>query len=88
MITSKHVTLPAYYATALVNGDQSGLTTQGVADFNKLVADLKADGMTIVDVARDADGNAAEPRFTRYFRNYGGDADGGDVLDYVAYIIT
>ena len=88
MLTCKHVTLPAHFASAFVNGDMSSLTSQGVEDFNKLVAELKADGMTIVDIARDEDGNASEPRFTRYFRNYGGDADGGDVLDYVAYIVT
>ena len=80
------VTLPAYYASAFVNGDFSGLTSEGVEHANKLIAELQADGMTIVDVARDEDGNGIEARFTRYFRNYGGDADGGDVLDYVVHI--
>jgi len=81
------VTLPAYYASAFVNGDYSGLDDREESLVNKLVADLAKDGFEIVDVARDEDGEGFEPRFTWSYRLYGGDANGGEVLDYVVHRI-
>ena len=80
------VTLPAYYATAFVNGDFSGLENAAeVAHVEKIMADLASDGWEIVDVKRDEDGEPQEPRFTWVYQMYNGfgDARGGDVLDYV-----
>jgi hypothetical protein len=79
------VTLPAYYASAFINGDYSGLTDSEENLVNLLVAGLAEDGWEIVDVARDEEGNANEPRFTWSYRLYGGDANGGEVLDYVVH---
>lgn len=78
------VTGPAYWASALVNGDRSGL---GAEECAQLDAWLKREGRpNIVDVARDDDGNGQDPRFTWHFRLYAPecDCDGGEVLDYLA----
>ena len=85
-IKTDTVTLPAYYASAFVNGDYSGLTDAEEKLVNTIVDELSAKGMEIIDVVRDEDGNADEPRFTWSYRLYGGDAQGGDVLDYVVHM--
>lgn len=79
------ITLPAAWASALINGDFSGLEEPEAARCKARVAELARDGWTIVDVARDDDGEGQEPRFTRSYRFYDPDATctGGDVLDYV-----
>lgn len=87
MIEVDTITLPAYFASAFVNGDYSGLTDAETKRADELVGKLTDDGWAIVDVARDADGNGCEPRFTWSYRLYGGDAEGGDVLDYVVHRI-
>lgn len=77
------VTAPAYWASAFVNGDISGLDDSEIRafeEFNESLADWH-----IVDVARDDDGESNEPRFTWSFALYGGTACGGEVLDYVAH---
>lgn len=77
------ITLPAYWASALVNNDYSGLDNQNPDEgqrCRKVVADLAKDGWSIVS---DVDGS--EPRFTWHYQLYdpGADCSGGDVLDYV-----
>lgn len=85
------VTLPAYWASALINGDYSSFSLNDdggaaeIADLKREVAALAAEGWQIVDVARDEDGNVRDPRFTWQFSLYGGNCAGGDVLDYVIH---
>ena len=42
------------------------------------------EGLEILDVARDAEGECLEPSFSWSFGYCGGTACGGDVLDYIA----
>jgi hypothetical protein len=79
------VTLPAYWASALINGDASGMDDEEEVLMNAACEALTADGWYIVDVARDDEGEACEPWFSWSYRLYGGDASGGDVLDYIAH---
>ena len=79
------VTLPAYYASAFINGDYSGLDDAEAAHASEIVGRLALDGWEIVDVARDEEGNGQEPRFTWSYRLYEGNASGGDVLDYIVH---
>lgn len=78
------VTLPAFLASALVNGDESGLDASGLVTLAR-VRDYLGE-MDVIDVARDDDGEAEESRFTWNFDLYCGDARGGDVLDYVCAV--
>jgi hypothetical protein len=84
------VTLPEHWASALINGDTSGLDLRERLLCSLARADLARDGLHIVDIARDPDTNEAnEPRFSWHYRMYSRDrsADaptGGMVLDYVA----
>lgn len=84
-IKTTTVILPAFLASALINGDESGLDDADLARLGNINAFLRKNNLEIVDVARDADGNAHDPWFTWSYRFYGGDADGGDCLDYVAF---
>lgn len=78
------VTLPAFWACALINADTSGMTDEEEAHMNAYMETIEADGWYVVDVVRDEDGNS-EPRFTWSYNLYGGDAKGGDVIDYVMH---
>jgi hypothetical protein len=73
------VTGPAYWASAIINGDFSGLEDVEAAACRAWLEKEQADGWRIVSTA-----DGAEPRFTWSFRFYGGECAGGDVLDYVA----
>lgn len=79
------VTLPAHWACALINDDRTGMTDVEEAVMEAGMVILEADGWMVVDVVRNDDGEADEPRFTNNYRLYGGDAQGGDVLDYVVH---
>lgn len=79
------ITAPAFWASALVNGDESGMEDNEIAAMNEYLASLEAEGWYVVDVARDEEGNGQEARFTNSYRLHGGDAQGGDVLDYVIH---
>jgi hypothetical protein len=81
------VTLPAYWASALVNGDYSGLDDGEAAHVEKIISDLASDGWYVVDVKRNDDSEAEEARFTWCYQLYNayGDARGGDVLDYIVH---
>jgi len=86
-IETDTVTLPAYWACALVNGDVSGMEDSEIAAMERHIATvLEPFGWHVSDVARDAEtGEPCEPYFTWQFALYGGDAQGGDVLDYVVF---
>ena len=73
------VTLPAYWASALVNGDYSGLDDAEAARCEAAEAKLAEDGWSVVSTADDD-----EPRFTWSYKLYDPEADcsGGEVLDY------
>jgi hypothetical protein len=75
------VTMPAAWASYLVNGDASSLTESEVA-----AADAYTKGVTVVGVHEYADATN-EPRFTRAFRIFGGTSDAGEVLDYTVHLL-
>lgn len=69
---------PAFLASALVNGDFSGLNAEETECCRKFQESI--DPWYIVSCE-------GEPRFTWSFRLYGGDAAGGDVIDYTVHKI-
>lgn len=82
------ITAPAYWASALVNGDYSGLGEQEAAWCREWQQNNAP--WYVVDVARDDAGEAVEPYFTwSYALHACGCCDdnvrGGDVLEYVAH---
>ena len=79
-ITVSTITGPAYWVSALVNGDRSGLTED---DRTQLDAWLARQGNPmIVGTADDA-----EPRFTWDFDLYAPECGvrGGEVIDYIVH---
>ena len=66
-------TAPAAWASALVNGDYSGLD-----DADTLACRAWQESILPAEVV----GTKGEPRFTWRYRLYGGLYDSGDVLDY------
>ena len=78
------VTLPAYWASALVNGDESGMNDEESAQLTAWYADNPT--LRVVDVARDADGVAFDPRFAHDICD--GSQLAGDILDYVVHIVN
>lgn len=82
-IQVSETTAPAAWASALINDDRSGLSD---AEERALDAWLAQQGdWYVVDVKRDASGEPEGSRFTWSFRLYGGEASGGDVIDYVIH---
>jgi len=79
------VTGPAYWASALVNGDFSSLDDDEESALLEWCDRLERDGWYVVDVARDEEGEMIEPRFIWRYDLYGGTARGGDVCDYVVH---
>ena len=73
------VTLPAYWASALINGDFSSFETDAreLEAYLTQVQLLESDGWQVVGIADE------EPRFTWNYDRYGGTARGGDVVDYI-----
>jgi hypothetical protein len=78
MIKTDIVTGPAFLASALVTGDTSGLDDEGMVAYYRFLAHIEP--WTVVSTVDDQ-----EPRFTWSFRLYGGDAEGGDVIDYIVH---
>ena len=87
-IKVSEVTLPVYWASALVNGDYSGLSEEEAKRCRAKVAELAAEGMAVVDCARDDSGEIKDARFTWNYPLYDREAavSGGEVLDYVVHI--
>ena len=77
------ITAPACWASALVNGDASGMTPQERAAMALWL--IREGYPNIYDVARDGSGEVQEPRFTWHFDLYAPECGvrGGEVLDYV-----
>lgn len=79
------VTGAAYWASYLVNGDASGLEPEEKALADAWLERL-GEGVRVVDVERDEDGEACEARFSwSYGLHTGADVSGGDLLDYVTH---
>jgi len=76
---SDTVTMPAHWASAIVNGDYSGLTLEESFHLDSMLDALEAEGLSVVGVADD------EPRFTWSYRTHDPMAEchGGEVMDYV-----
>jgi hypothetical protein len=77
MIRVETVTAPAVWASYLINGDASGITDQ---DREACDAWHAAQAPFYVVSCTDDD-----PRFTWSYRLHGGNAGGGDVLDYILH---
>jgi len=76
---------PAYWASALVNGDTSGLSDEEEAIMDRWVKDLLDRGLDLGSVSTKDD---EEPWFTWNYRQYSGDyagPSGGDVITYIVY---
>jgi hypothetical protein len=76
------VTLPAYWASALVNGDFSGLDEDEAAQCEMVMDKLANDGWEVVGTADDA-----EPHFTWNYQvhNPHSQYKGGEVMDYIVH---
>lgn len=75
---------PAYWASALVNNDLSGMEPEEVAAMEAWLS--RNAEWKVVDIARDAAGEAIEARFTWSYELHGGvNAKGGEVLEYVLH---
>lgn len=72
-------TLPSYWASALINGDYSGLDDNEAERCRAAVERLAADGWSVVSDEEDSE------RFTWHYDLYDPDAgcSGGNVCDYV-----
>ena len=71
---------PATWAMALVNDEPADLDDDAWGKCRILIEQLRHDGYVVVAVADNA-----WPRFTDQFRLHGGDADSGEILDYVVF---
>lgn len=80
-----YVTLPAHWASALVNGDFSGMDDDETARMALEVSELARSGFCVVDVARNADGEPQGSWFSWSFASYGGGCAGGDLCEYVVH---
>ena len=78
------ITAPAYWASALINNDYSGMDMDETAALHTYLDPTFEEGWSIVSTAEDEDGEPREARFTWAFDLYGGTARGGDVIDYIA----
>ena len=69
--------LPSHWASAVINGDYSGLDDNECALCQAELEMFGVAGWDFVDIE-------GEPYFTWDYRRYGGDAEGGEVADFVA----
>ena len=70
---------PEAWACYIINGQDDNLDDSDLAACDAWVASLARNGWEIVSITED------EPRFTWHYRLYGGTAEGGSVVDYIAY---
>jgi hypothetical protein len=75
------ITLPAFLVCALINGDESGLDDNDSVVLENVLANHIPEGWCVVSTVEDSE------RFTWSYRLYGGNASGGDVLDYVIHSV-
>jgi hypothetical protein len=79
------LTGPAYWASAIINGDRSGLEPDERQRLDAWLARELGPNDDIVDVARDDEGQGLDPRFTWDFDLHGGECRGGEVIDYIVH---
>lgn len=72
------ITGPAFLAPALVNGDTSGLSQSDLECLERFAESIAP--WVVVGTA-----NNSESYFTWSYPLYGGNADGGDVIEYVVH---
>lgn len=77
---SMTITLPAHWAPALLNGDESGMSTAEMLDLRRTLDPVLDKRWSIVSLVEGSE------RFTRYYRVYApfAEAAAGRVADYVA----
>ncbi len=79
------VVAPASWASALVNGNWSGLQADAddEAACRAWVAEQAEEGWRVVDVKRDENGDAEDAWFSSSAGVYGSPYSGADLLNYV-----
>ena len=79
MTQSTTITLPSYWAAALIDGDTSGMTPSEIDQMDRTLDELHAAWTVVSDVENSE-------RFTWSYRLYApfADCEGGTVMDYVA----
>ena len=82
---TERVTLPASWASALVNGEWSGLEddAEDAAACRAWIAEAVEEGWRVVDVARDGEGNAEDPWFSSSASLHGSPYSGAELLTYL-----
>jgi hypothetical protein len=77
-IETDTVTLPSYWASAIINGDYSGMTDDEEARCQHELDKLADEGWDVVDCTEES------TRFTWSYRLYDtlADCSGGEVMDY------
>lgn len=79
------ITAPSYWASALINGDFSGLDADEAKWVERWMDRLAERGWAVVDIKRDEEGEAYD-RFSGGYRSPDGILiRGGDVVDYVIH---
>jgi hypothetical protein len=76
-LVTQTITLPSHWAAALINADFSGYSEAEV-----IAIDAAFTAEWVVQIFALVDGSE---RFTRFYRLYHGDADSGEVADYLVY---
>jgi hypothetical protein len=71
-------TAPACWACYLINSDASGLGAAEKSACDRWLAEISPWEVSCVAAG-------VEPRFTWFYRLYGGAADSGEVIDYVVF---
>lgn len=74
IVETNIISAPSHWACYLINGDASDMT-QAEMD----AADAYFGSWDVLDVM------PASERFSWYFREHGGNADGGELVDYLVY---
>lgn len=77
-IETSTITLPAYWASALINADQSGMSESEIACMNAYLDTALKGGWYVVSTE-------GEPYFSWHFGRHGGECDGGQLQDYVVH---
>lgn len=78
-------TAPAYWASYLINGDESGLDAREIALADRWLA--RHAPAYVVDAARDETGEIINPRFSWQYGMIAGDSEsaGGEIIDYLMH---
>lgn len=80
-IETTEITLPSYWASALINGDDSGMEPHEILAMDAYLERVLDGGWYVVSYIEDSE------RFTNRYDLYQGDSSirGGTVMDYVIH---